>query len=510
MREMTNPTLSLGYHYGAGLFAASLTAFSGINLMAAYAFQPLLAIAGILLSTAAIARRLRDSWTFAAIGSFALLFGGGLFWLKGFNLVHDLWAAYVLHDATVTHPLQALATMITFTPGSPLYPFIAHRPIALGTAFFFGLLFVIEMLLFQKQLKHRWVIVSFGVVLGTALAHTMETSLPILCLALGMFMIVYWIAHKKEITRSFGILTMLFAPMLLIAFVQGGVLTSAIHSGSHTSGGSFGFWFDGALYRTATGIPTYLWSWAFVRDFGIPILALPVTAVYAWKHRKKDPFVLLLSFVAVTHFVFPLIVHYLPNEQDLMRLYYLAQGIGAFLLVLLLWDTWLQSKKKKRRLAATALLGAMVLASTLHLAVRLIFPNLVFEKSPLFPKMPDASFKEHALYEWVQEHTTLDDVFFMHAVDGSMEMQLERTKFMTYAGRFLMSKWYRESPEARTATILRIQERCDRKDFKELGIGYLVQTLPMHDEWAKKTCNMRDWVLVFGDQEFLPRVWKLQ
>ena len=506
----------LAYHYGPALLAAGMTHLTGATLAAAYAVQPVLNIAAIVLFAATIAWRMTRSWPAAAVSGALALGGAGLFWLHGFYLIGDLWNFYVLHEPIVPAgetPFRWLAHAVRILYASPPLMQMNHKPIGMGIAFLFGFLFcVIETLDRGDRHRHRALWSLAAVIFGAGVALTLETSLAATAAASTAFIVLLALGEMRnpiEKSRWLKVgapLIAVIALTLIIAKMQGGVLSVLRND---VGAQSFAFGFDGRIHFDGGPMETRdtiaLWEWRFFREYGIHMFLLLAALVYGWKNRREHPGLLFLCLIAGVHFAIPLFVRFLPREHEMNRLFFPAFGVSSLIIGIFLWETCFKNKKTWKRIAATVCIAAMLVASAAHIPVRLLFPTLRIERTSLFPSLPTASAEEHALYAWVKGRTTLNDIFFAPPTSKG-DFPKRAVAFATHTGRFTTgaSTFVPPSKEI-LPDFTAMVERCDSAAMKRLSVHYAVLLTQDDETWFKKTCTSKAWKAVYSEKA-LPQV----
>jgi hypothetical protein len=562
IRWVTMPWYPMAYHYAPALLVASLSSLTGLSLVASHALLPPLSAAGIVLFAGALAYELSRSWRTAALCGILALAAGGLFWLQGLWLLNDLFQHTILQlsiDPPTETAFRWLTPTIRNMPAQPLLMMLGHRPIALGSAFTFALLSMMHGTWESPREQRIWWVLT-SIVLGLALALTMETTLVVL-LGVLMVTVIALLFWKHPLARRTALLTLAFALLTLaLALLQGGVLSTLT---GYVGLSTFSLKLDFLLELGGTrGEETVaLWEWRFWRDLG-PHLVLLVLAISSFLQRMKlrgltpvassdallgiaaeprtrghavstspsvhhfsttsrpwppgargkggSPFLLFLSLLAASHFLLPLFVVYETHPANLQRLLTIGFALSSLVIGLFLGTAWAASASHWRRSAIGAVVTAMLLASSLHAPLRLLFPTLELEGTPLFPRMPEVTALEEKLYGWVREHSTIEDPFYLYVPDDLPEGMSKRSMlFATETGRSTIGQEEVMPPSDLVPLLNAMHERCETEAFEELGVRHLVVETEEQATWFREHCNPDAWLLQYGEELQEPRIYAL-
>lgn len=490
--EPTLPWKLASYHYGPMLLAAQVMSVTELPLLLAYALEPFLAAAGIVLGSAAL------GWTFTRSPQAALLcgllgfLGAGFFWLQSIWLVRDLVEHFVLHqpiDAPAGETaFRWLTPMIRQMHSQSLAAMGNHRPISMGAGFLFPMLLSITEAWRAKTRASAagWTVCA--IIYGGAVALCLETSLVTLLAALAAAAALTVLLPQKEIprTRIIGVSGAIIVCTALAALLLGGVLTSRE---GHVAASAFAFGFDGLLH--VDGGPRKetiaLWSWTFIRDFGLHIILLAIASAWAWKRRATT--FLFLILIAWMHFLIPLFVRYPERYHEMNRFFFVAFGISSVVIGILLHETWLRGARWKRN-AALAGIAGMLLAGTLNVLFVLAFPNLRLERSAILPQLPAATPEERKMAEWV---LAADDRQHFYLPQQTTS-RLDRVLFAHRTGRFVIdgSQSFDAGPALST-----MEETCATAAAQALRIDFVVIPNAESASWFARHCTAEDWTLEY-------------
>ena len=523
--EAVNPFVAIGYHYGPAFLAAAFTGVAHVSLAVSYALEPLFGAVGVLLFAGALARTFTTNWKTVFLCSLVALGAMGLGWLHVVFLLRDLVSHFILGHH-LAYPFKELAPIFASSYyTSSVLDFLGHRPSALGYPLLFATLFALSQVLaesIKRKQQGTWAVVT--VILMSALALCMETGLVMLMAALVAFaalLILLDLLNRRSVSRSSSLFAfssfVILGLALFIARHQGGILTTL--SGD-VGTNAFSVSFDGRLHFNPDGTSIALWDWHLYREFGLPLLLLPFSIVFSWRRRKTQPFLLLLCILALANYSAPFVVHFGARPHETNRLLFTALSISGFLGALMLGETWLVSAKQTKRIAAHLLIASMLVSSTVYLVFRLAFPTLRFESAPLFAGMPAITESEAAMYEWVNEHTTYADHFYMGVNLAELrppykpsptDIQLPRITFMTYTGRKTIGPilYILSFPKDKLPLFDQIEADCAPETFRQLQIRYLMIDTPARAQWFQSRCTAAAWKTAYRDSSGIPRIEEL-
>lgn len=525
--EPPMPWEPIEYHYGAQMIVAGVSALTGVSFALSQILLPVFATFGMLWLGVALGRKLTGSWGGGAVGGILGFMGGGMFWLFLLPLARDLFQNFILGVPVPLGPFWYLTHSIRNLYAQGFMPMLGHRPTALGGLFLFGFLYAYHESLREKDRRRLMLWLTLAFVFATQMALTIETTFVMLPAAIGLQLLLSAGGlfrsknSREEWMRILFYSLLIWIPAFLVALHQGGPLTS------HTAiTGDGGFTFNSSLRLPvdASKPPNTIGvtDFAFWRDYGLHFVLLLAASVWAWRKKGVRSFLFLLCIIGGSHLALPFLIFYAKSPPSMQRLLTVGFSIGSLAVGVFLWETMLSPALKShnariRRVIASLLITCMLLAAAFHAPVRLFFPTFRLERTPLLPPMPERTVRDAQLHEWVREHTTLQDRFYMyedtlhpdHAVRP--RMLKDRITFSSYTGRFVIGWGNFTNPSGEQLEDLRaIMNSCDRKGFEDLQIRYVV--LPRkddHEAWFKK-CRTRDWVqreYGVGVEEF-PKVFE--
>ncbi len=505
-----DPLHHLHYHYAPAFTAAGFQLLTGLPLTVGFAFQPLVGAAGILFFVAALVRELTGSVRTAVIASLLAIGGAGLQWING----PELWALVqmVLSGFRDTHALSGLGTLVASPiTVSPLM-FLGHRSTAMGLPLLFGLFWTLRA---WTENNSRFAVFA-GFIFALALTLTMELAFVTICVTLAL---TAGIALLFPSSRTFGIKILWFGlaalvPALLIGLVHGGVLTGLLAGGTR----SFVLHISSRLIYNSYGSTVAFYSVQFLRDFGLPLLFLPLAAVFAWRRRLTQPLWLVLLGLGVLHFLLPFAIEYQLIRGEMRRSFYPATSIFALMSGVYVCDRFLSSRRRSQRTAGIGLIAAMLVSSTLYLVLRGFMPQMRWQPEPLFAGLPPISAEQREMYEWAKNHTSLSDFFYVRnltvpfeALVSEEEAQLkERILFMTYAGRYTIGPiifW--DYTQEWLDDNIRAERTCDAATMKRLHVKYLLVENAERAAWFTSKCRASDWTVRYRGGPIAPVIYEL-
>ncbi|MDD4319305.1 MAG: hypothetical protein PHW10_03205 [Candidatus Peribacteraceae bacterium] len=516
--DVAAPWEKSGYHYAPSLLVAAFTAVTGLPLPASQAAIPLLSVASIVLFAAAFGRRLSGSWGIGAFAGIMSLAASGFFWMSGLSrLLQDIRTVFFLHlplDPPHVTVWRGVTHMIHHLPANAPLMALGHRPVSLGFAFTFALLWILFSLATEPFTRRAAPKLLLAILLGTALALTLETTLVLLLATLTVAFLLFFIMERMG--KPMGdipsgrllLIAFLFSvPTLFIASVQGGPMSMI---GTSIEPSAFRLHLDGLLYVDKTmDIALPIMGWTFWRNYGPHVLLTVLSTVFFLRRRNGAAIVLLL--LAAAHFVFPLIFVYAPYPLTLNRLFYVTFTFASITGAVALARSVFASPSKSLRLAGALFVTCMLVAGTLNAAVRLALPTLRLERSTFFPTLPVPTEAEAKLYAWARSGSTLHDVFYIQEGEPSGEYVHDRLLFIIRTGRFAVGRDERLTTTAtdREPDLISLSRSCDADAAQALGIRYLVLLGTSHDAWFRRECDPSRWKLSFGLSTALPRTYTL-
>lgn len=507
--ELTNPWQLISYHYAAPLFIAGFSFLTGLPFSYSYAFLPLFCSASVVLFACAIGWRLTHSWGAALFSGVFALASAGMYWLQGWRLIRDLFIVYVFGGSIDHSPFWWLTPMIRNRHAQSIVNTLNERAVALGAACLFGLLFVL-MELFTKNQRQpiRWA--ALAVPLALCLALSAETSFIVVLIAVALFSVAIIVGRKIFLLpapyylRALALALLVIIPAYFLALHQGGIL-SVLQGNVGSS--SFSLSLDGRIHHHSID-PIAFWEWRFWRDYGVHVIIWIYALSFVWRKREESATPMLLWLVAAAHFLVPFVIFYAPFPANLNRMIFFFFGITGIFMGVLLWQLW-DRKNFAVRSVVTVITIIVLLGSAMNVSVRAVFPTLELEKNPLIPITPIASAEESEMYTWIDEHTTLDDWFYIYAHPDSRDMLNDQIRFSGIAGRFVVDFGFINTPLPEKEVLLTaLRDSCDAKSFDELGIRYIAVPTERQAQWFSDECRAVEWRLIVGEKEIVPRVYE--
>lgn len=509
-----DPLQPLAYHYAPAFLAAGFHLLAKVPLTFGFGLQPLIGGAGILCFAAAFVRRLGGSVRTALIAAILALAGGGLMWLKGPELF-ALFQTFIL-QTPVEHAVRGIGNLVASPLTTSPLVFLGHRSTAMGFPLLYGLLWSSAAFLQESNQTQRRTLGFVGFLFALGLTLTME--LAFITVSFSSVIFALFLLSMKESRPAgrrmilFGALSLL--PALLIGLVHGGVL-------SHVGGGhSFSFTPSFSVTFDTFGSTTAVWSVQFLRDFGLPLLLFPLALVFSWRRRHSQPAWLLLCILGLVHFLLPFFFEYEMIKGEMRRSFYGATSIFSLFAGVAVMGPLLQSDARGRVALGWIIAVAMLLSGTLYLVLRIAIPTGRLEPGPLVARMPVASSEQQAMYEWVRDHTTKDDYFYIRNLtvnfeelsDEEMQMR-DRVLFMTYTGRFTIGPiifWDYSLPWLENTLLA--ENDCSATAMQALHVRYLVVETQERAIWFRNHCRSSEWSLRYdgsgGERQF-PRIYEL-
>lgn len=524
IREPISPWNIAGYHYGPALLAAAFSSLTGFSLAVSYSIQPFFGIFGSIFAAAALLRHIGQSWKGVLLGSILAITASGFIWVKGIWFLRDLFQHFVLGHV-LAHPFRGLAPTFGTNLAPSLLMVFGSRSYTLGIPLLYSLLYGLKRL-FEIDGWRMIVWALICLLLSLAMALTIETSLVLFLPAIVAYVSVLWLLARRseESPRTWKRVALLsaavFVPALLIAIVQGGILTAA-RTQSLLGPSAFRFGFDGRIRYHSTGASVGVWEWPFLRDFGFPFLLFPFACIFFWRRRTTMSFALFLCIFAFIHFAVPFLVRYevLLGAYQFLRIGYIFVSLSSLLIGAVIAQTLLQNKNRLRQVLGLLVVLSMVLASVFYTVTRITIPTMRLEAAPLFATMPPVSHEQEALYEWVRRNTGIDDYFYIRTISEEARYseyeegeQRDRILFMTYTGRFTIGPiLWSAFPHQKIQWLERIENSCDLTAFDVLEIRYLVVETAERARWFAEHCTPSHWHLAYdggGSTKPYPHIYK--
>lgn len=507
-----DPLHHLHYHYAPAFTAAGFQLLTGLPLTVGFAFQPLVGAAGILFFVAALVRELTGSVRTAVIAAVLAIAGAGLQWING----PELWALVhmVLSGFRDTHALSGLGTLVASPiTVSPLM-FLGHRSTAMGLPLLFGLFWALRA---WTENNSRFAVFA-GFIFTLALTLTMELAFVTVSCTLVAAAAFFFTAPKSRPLAlrivTFGLASLV--PALIIGLFHGGVLTGLLAGGTH----SFVLNISSRLIYNSYGSTVAFYSLQFLRDFGLPLLLLPLATVFAWRRRHTQPFWLVVLGLGLVHFLLPFIFEYQLIRGEMRRSFYVSTSVFSLLAGAYVVDRFLSSSRRALRIAGIGLVAAMLFSSTLYIVLRAFMPQMRWQPEPLFAGLPAISAEQRETYEWVKGNTSLSDFFYVRnltvpfeALYSEEEAQLkDRILFMTYTGRYTIGPiifW--DYTQEWVDDTVRAEQTCDAETMRRLHVRYLLVEDAPRVGWFQSKCRASEWNIVYGQNTMsgYPSIYEL-
>ncbi len=506
-----NPLQHLYYHYAPAFTAAGFTLLTGLPLTVGFAFQPLVGAAGILFFVAAFVRELTRSARAAVLCAVLALAGSGLQWLSGPEMF-DIVAMFTSGFRNL-RAISGLGTLVASPiTVSPLI-FLGHRSTSMGLPLLYGLLWTLLQCLDVRPSKKMLIP---GFVFALALTLTMELAfVTISCTLVAAAALFFIVPQSRALALriiTFGLAALV--PALLIGLFHGGVLTGLLAGGTH----SFVVHISSRLIYNSYGSTVAFYSLQFLRDFGLPLLLLPLASVFAWRRRHTQPFWLVLLGLGLVHFLLPFILEYQLIRGEMRRSFYVSTSVFSLLAGAYVFDRFLTSSRRALRIAGIGLIAAMLFSSTLYIVLRGFMPQMRWQPEPLFAPLPTITEEQRETYEWVKHNTSLSDFFYIRnltvpfeALYSEEEAQLkERILFMTYTGRYTIGPiiFWDYSQEWVDDTV-RVEQTCDAAIMRRLHVKFLLVENAERAAWFTSKCRVSDWAVRYKGGPAYPRIYEL-
>lgn len=483
----------LRYHYGPEVLAASLVSLAKISPLDAYGPQPLFSAFGLVFLVGALVYGWTKSWRTATFASVLAMAGGGWIWFNVTYLVSDLFHHFILGEKIIG-PFRALSFMGVSPIANPIAIWFVHRSSALGFAFLYGLLYCTVQAVPPSRQRIAWILT--GTVFGAALGLTMETGLLVFGVASVAFLGYLLLARLtdraplRSWTNTAIILVVILGITSIITLVQGGMLSPV---GGGASAGSLRphltTYFDPWGARRI-----FIWEWMFIRDFGLPLLLMPLTAWFCYKKRDTQPWYGLVFFIGFTYICVPILTQFAPRHYETLRLFWGATSFSSLLIGIMLCEWMIEKHGGWKRLVGWLAVLSMLGSASVWLLLTAVFPDHQVKRSPLFvtmeqlPPLPPGS---RELFEWTKANTAPKDYFYVRP-------NYEQIIFTTVTGRTAIAPLYGDDfPPSKLSLVLDFEGNCTPATLRELGAMYLVV---MHEErvdWFSRICNPADWKTVY-------------
>ena len=333
LMNVASPDLHAKYHYGVNLLAAALIRLGNLPVEGAFLFIGIGIPFALFLMVYALAREATGSRYLALVPALLAAFNDGLQFLtprvQAWHL--DRWARE-FNGITLTERTRLAEYLGSFLPNEyTSYPRFIINPHAL---FGLALLFAVFYLLLVRR-DHSWP----GLLPAGALLATLALVEESLMVFAGAGLAVAIATGERQCLpwRRFFLVGCLTAATIL---VQGGVITDILFRGAGGEGFSQAFswnwpilvWFNN-LIPVQLGTSPF-WLEHYVLILGIPLLLLPVLALWAvWRGQPVEKGILT---VAVLGFLIPHLIAYTysPDLYRLIRYGQLAASVGlGFMLI---------------------------------------------------------------------------------------------------------------------------------------------------------------------------------
>lgn len=507
VHEVHNPWVSMGYHYGVAFFAGAFSWLSGISLSASFHMQSLWGAVGAIFLPAALVYRVTRSWSVTLWGVVLGTLGGGFAWFHVFPLLQDLFRHYIL-QIPLAYPFAQLSPTFA-SMGLSLAIAFNLRWFTLGFGMLFGIFYALYGAFTEdhSRLRYLWCVVA--IVLSAAIALVMETSLVLLFPVIAAFVLFLLIEKDTPIhwRRALLLGVLVLVPAMTVALIQGGILTQMLHP-TEVGLQSFTIIIDGAMGYMYTGERRmFFWDPLFLQSVGLPLFLFPIVLVYLWKKRKEWPFFMVIALFAAANILLPFVITFVPRNNEFIRILQLGLICSSLLIGCVLGDMWRTYPVRFVRIPLLFVGFLMVFSSLIYLPTRLIIPTLRFESAPFFAPMPSITPAQKRLYEWIKEHTTLQDYFYLRTRAGVQsddieQQQRDRILFMTYTGRYTVGSfgWGSMSQE-HIAASQSAEEQCDESALRTLEVRYLVVENAKRAEWFETTCDLHMWDIRYQEPD---------
>ena len=481
IKNPSAPDHQIYYHYAPDLLVASFYNVTKVPTWLAYDLQTILFSGLTFLIAFLLAFEIIRRYRAALLAAFLLMYGAGLSWLHLFDGISPLWRKFVLREEVLA-PWKFLADA-TWPRFDRVYIWIMNNhTTALGFPIMLAVIYFYLRLIGGEE--KRWI--KFSILTGLLfgyLALSLETHFAILFAAIIVVLIANLLAHflrgKYRDALSFGkdnkfylITLIILAIGLILAFNQGGILSAGGQASSEpTIKIHQQFWqldFDG-------GPAVPIWSWAMLKEFGLPLLLL-VPAVIFFRRNKK---ILFLAIMAAGAFCAPFLVTYAIAPREMFRFFGLSTPFFSFIAGLFLGELLWCAKERLRQCVKKIIFAAIffiVLSAVIFQAFYATVSPLgnIGETFQTFLAIPPAPKEIDArAYVWIKQNTTIADRFFPAKWD---KQNFYSDNFIRNTGRFTPGDATREIlavfPEE-IKSYNEIVESCSIDALHRLKINYL-------------------------------------
>ena len=358
-RYYLDPSFPLSYHYGLHVFAASMVATGGFTPWSAWDLARGFTTALAIVLGWVWFKRVTGSSLAAHFGATLLTFGGGTLWLLSL-LPNRLLTWVSAHAPLANSSLDSgpnlaanLSRPFLFIGGPPLqmpFAFLGSlfAPVIInwnGTSSFY--LVCIFLLLLENE-RRRFSVIPILVsgIVFSMIALNAEYVYGLLFAGVVLAILVAGFRNRREkraVLHGLGRILATLSLSLVIALLQGGVLTVLLQN-----------FFHGNTDNTLKGLGTagffFQWPPALIADFfkplsmanpaqilvalaeiGPTLFLLPIVAVWTWKLAKRGHLVEAgLGVSGLIGFFVPFLLHY-SVERDTSRIS--SYGLQIFLIL---------------------------------------------------------------------------------------------------------------------------------------------------------------------------------
>ena len=392
-----NPEVTLDYHYGMHLFAASMVRIAGLFPWAALDISKSLAISlTMLLSWLWFRRYLGGKWSWLWAG-LLILFAGGARWLLLFvpvDLLERMSAnIQLMGSALETGPdlHSILISPWAIEGDGPLpFPFAfisgMSRPLTLSMGGNSALP-MLSLFLLLLLARRRWEPIQgliYGLLLAT-LALLSEHHFAIIWAGIVLAVLIY--CFYKRAIRPFFEWAWILVPSIILALLSGSALTSSFQQSIAQLTGqaqSSGIWMPSVTIRWPPALLSAHLGTLSLTDPGQILIALcemgPVLLLAPWViwytlgYIRSGKLVMAgLSLMALGGFFVPVFLRFTERDRELARFTGTALSIWMILGLPYLWFA-LQKGRKALRYSiiagyAIAILGGLALLPSQLVAI---------------------------------------------------------------------------------------------------------------------------------------------
>jgi hypothetical protein len=513
LRDIIAPWQPGVYHYAFELLSAAGDRISGLPFWFVADIQIGIFAALIFLLSFVLIHQIIKNEFISFLGSLLFFFSGGLNIFYIFKGPIDLFKYYILGDHSLAaFKFVSLAALPELR--EPLMQTILLRWPAVAFTVILTIIYFYFKILKTKNSCQRIILsILTGLLLGF-LALSAELYFIIIFLTIatstGLFFIFEWRKDKEIIKKQFlSVLIILFIGLIMFVY-QGGVFTAIKTSGNIDKLGiSFNILESIKLLRPEFSSFSVFIQTIFI-TFGFGLFFLIPAIIYFRKNRKILFFIVPLIIISVL----PVFLGRFAI-QDFRRAFYLT---GAFM-YLVSGMLILKLMLKASRIKKIILYSFFFIIISGGLLFQVFYTAKAFDLSnrdSFFTSLPAKELIDYDIKRWIDEHTTIDDYFFVE-IDDNLFSDLKKRQyyfaqnlsFITYYGRFvpiippggnvahlnIPSRWLEAIREAKAS--------CSSKSLKELNIKY-IYFIPQWPEGLMEKClenNRLDLVFQSGDNK---------